>query len=383
MGFPFEDAKPEPVTGAAGATTSSEFNKVESYEQLSTALSVDARAEARFGLFGADASLSLDKSMQLNSYSIFLYALAKVELAFQQVTSLTYKPDVLELLKQPGGTAAFRQAYGDWFIRGIATGGQFLSIIEIHTKNQDEKEQLDTELSGSYGYAVSGDLDLEKKFESSTGSTFSRVVRRQVGGTPVTINAPDDVVPAVTSWVSELTSGTKAVPYQVGWVSYDTVPVPGVNWLDASIAEENLDILGQARKVYTSALSDVMYVLENRDEFLWDGPVDDKGTVLGQEAWLKELQTGQEKLLQNRDDTVKKAKDIAKDLSTPLTGWSLIPVGDLKLPPRKKSSEIATTPTEPPKPLEAIGTIVLDPALVATFDSVTGFSGSVRDHRQP
>src|SRR5688572_2907119 len=137
MGFPFQDAEAKPVSGASGATTSTEFNKVESAEALTESLSVDSRAEARFGLFGADASLSVDMSSSMNRYSIYLYALAKIDLAFQQVEDTVYKPEVLELLKQPGGSAAFRKAYGDRFIRGMASGGQLLSIIDIRTKTDE------------------------------------------------------------------------------------------------------------------------------------------------------------------------------------------------------------------------------------------------------
>lgn len=375
-GFPFQEAEAKPVSDGTGATIATEFNKVESFEQLTESLSVDARVESRFGLFDAESSLSFDKSLSLNSYSIFVYAVARVERAFEQVSNPTYKPEAIQLLKQPGGPAAFREAYGDWFIRGIATGGQLLSIIEIRTKDEQQRKKIDADLKGSYGYAVKGNLDMESKFEQIRQSSFMRVVLRQVGGTPVNIQNPPEVFPKMQEWVAELENeaSNKAVPYQVGWVSYKTVPVPGVQWVDLSMAEQNLDVLAEARKGYLGILADVQYVLANHDEFVWDGWV-------AEDEWVVKLDEWRDQLLDNLAKTQTRASAIAKDLTTTLEGLQLV-TPDIRLPRRQPGektveAEPATTetPTQPVGPIKVplkLKAGAYSPEFVKVFEGVTG-----------
>ena len=142
--------------------------------------------------------------------------------------------------------------------------------------------------------------ELESKLATHQADTFIRVVRYQVGGTPVTIEKPEDVIPQVQAWVKELeTNAGKAVPYQVGLVPYDTVPVAGVDWLDASMAEQNLDTLAVSRKTYQTNLNDVMYVLTNQDEFTWDGWKSDDGSITDPDSWVANLDEWSKKLKAN------------------------------------------------------------------------------------
>ena len=133
------------------------------------------------------------------------------------------------MMCKAGGPAAFRAAYGDWFVRGIATGGQLLSLIEIRTSDQAERRKVDAALSGSYGYSFSAETNLKSTFESAVGSSTTNIVQHQVGGSPRSIQKPEDVFGALEAFITELSAPEcqTAVPYQVGCVSYDTVPVPG------------------------------------------------------------------------------------------------------------------------------------------------------------
>lgn len=329
-GFPFEPAAPSPVPGAAGTTQSVQFNKVESYEQLSSVLSVDARAEARFGLFDADASFSFEKSMSINSYSIFVYAVANVQRGFEQVVEPHYRPEAGQLLTQGGGAAAFRAAYGDWFVRGMATGGQLLSLIEIRTRDQTQRQRIDTSLSGSYGYSFSGETDSSSSFNSAVGETTTNIVKHQVGGTPQTIQKPEDVFPALEAFVNELaaTNCTTAVPYQVGCVSYETVPLPGGPPLvDVQQAEEVLDVLARLRKDYLRVLADIQYVLTNQEEFDWqDKPKEVAALNEASHDFAGNLATVQ-----------RHASALARDVTASVDGLqALEDLPDYALPPRKQ-----------------------------------------------
>jgi len=317
-GFAFELSEPQAVPGAAGATQSLQFNKVESYEELSTALSVDARAEARFGLFDGSGSLSFDKSMSINSYSIFVYAVARVERAFQQVVAPVYQPAVAALLRQPGGAVAFRAAFGDWFVRGMATGGQLMSLIEIRTRDQGHRRDIDSKLKGSYGYAVSADTSVKSNFSETVKDATTNIVEHQVGGSPRRIARPEDVFDALMEFTNELAAPdcTTAVPYQVGCVAYETVPIPDAPPpVDVQQAEEVLDALAQLRKGQLRALADVQYVLTNQDEFVWG-----EGGDARREAWVAELNEVSRRFIANLAQVEKTASAVTRTLDASLVG---------------------------------------------------------------
>jgi hypothetical protein len=344
-GFPFEKAEPQSVQGAGGAIQSLEFNKVESYEHLATALSVDAKAEARFGLFGADASFAFDKTMSINSYSIFVYAVAKVERAFDQVEDPKYKPEAAELAKGAGG--AFREAYGDWFVRGIATGGELLSLIEIRTKDEAQRTDIDAALSGSYGISFSAEAETKQTFETATSGTTTHIVQHQVGGTPVSISNPADVFDKLRAFVEELSAEDceTAVPYQVGYVDYSTVPIPGApSWIDLEQAEYNLSLLAQLRTASLRALADVQYVLTNQTEFVWDAH--------NQDAWVKSLNEASRAFIQHIDTIQQTASGIAKDATKTIADLGkLQAIQACELPPRKPGERKTDTPVTPtPEP---------------------------------
>jgi hypothetical protein len=346
-------APPEAIAGAAGATQSIEFNKVESYERLATALSVDAKAEARYGLFSADASLSFEKSMSMNSYSIYVYAVANVERAFTQVPDPKYKPEAAALVKQGGGVAAFRKAYGDWFVRGMATGGQILSLIEIRTHDETHRQTMDAKLSGSYGVSFSAELDVKTSFSQAVGDSSTHIVNHQVGGTPRHIETVDVVFDEISAFVDELAAPDckTAVAYQVGCVSYETVPIPDAPpWVDIEQAEQTLDLLAQMRKGHLRVLADIQYVLTNQSEFEWEGGPKPKP------EWLKSLNDVNKVYVDNLTTIQRAASAIANDVTTSLDLKGLVDTPDLAMPPRNlgaaavKPEEVTSQPA--PKTLK-------------------------------
>lgn len=351
-GFAFAQAQPAAVDGAAGATQALEFNKVESYEQLATALSIDVKAQARFGLFGADASFSFDKSLSMNSYSIFVYAVASVERAFTQVLDPQYKPEAVALIKSAGGNAAFRKAYGDWFIRGMTTGGQFLSLVEIRTTSESQRQDIDAALSGSYGLNFSADAKVKSSFSQATQHSETHIVQRQVGGITRAISKPEDVFDQMIAWVTELSAPgcTTAVPFQSGCVSYDTVPIPDApNQIDIDQAEQSLDMLAQLRLRHVRAINDIDYVLTNQGEFVWEGPV-------AKDAWVKALNDTSAVFTRNLTTVQKAASAIAHDVTTQVDLDNLIAIPSIDMPKRQAGPAPEHPVADPPAGSEPTGT---------------------------
>ena len=104
---------------------------------------------AGIGLFSASASFDFSKKCKIQSSSLTVLVAAKETFAFQQMDS----PRLSELaarLVEAGKKAQFAEQFGEYFVRGISTGGRFVGVVRIDTKSQQSKTDVsDLALSGS------------------------------------------------------------------------------------------------------------------------------------------------------------------------------------------------------------------------------------------
>lgn len=308
-GFPFHDADVTAVEGGAGSRVSAEFNQVNSYVSLATSLGIDAAASARLGMFGADASFQFAESLSINSYSMYVYLRVTVNLAFKQTRRLQYVPEALALLKA-GRTADMRAAYGDWFVRGVSTGGQFMSIIEIKTKDEESRREISGSLQGSYGIAASIESHAKSTYQQAVIGHETHAIYDIVGGPSELPREPEDVFDAAQTWISAITAPQSqlAVPYRVGYVGLDTVPSEfSPTWIELEMAEEFLTDIASERLQTRRRRNDLQYILLNQNEFLWDGR---------QDLWTSSLEQSVAALESNLQLISKAASAQVRDVST-------------------------------------------------------------------
>ncbi len=350
-GFPFQDATAEGVQGAAGPITSLDFNKVESYSSLAHAFGIDAKVSARFGLFGADASFKLNESLSMNSYSLYVYAVATASLPFKQVRRPEYRSEALALLKA-GRTAEFRQAYGDWFVRGIRSGGRILSIIEIKTKDEETTRTIDADLKGSYGINFSADVAVQDKIKSTFGRASTHVTLDQAGASPRKIEHADQVFDQIMAWLQEMTApeSNVAVPFRMGLVDYKTVPTEAqATFVEIALAEEFLTELADLRLQCLRLKSDVDYILLHQDEFLWENR---------QDQWVGQLT----ELAQTLNSAMAKISQAASAQSRDATtrpDFTPEAIPPYQLPKRVEKSGTTQPSETPPPPVSATGLLQL------------------------
>lgn len=265
---------------AAGAITSIEFNRIESEEDLSKALQIDASASARFGLFSADARMTFASAQKIHTYSLFTYLYVNVQRNYREIVDAHMSPDAAVLRVKPD-QSSFRSAYGDAYVVGERSGGELFVVIEIKSRSQDDKSSLDASLSGSYGAMVSIDAKLKTQFERSVSNREMRLSIYQAGGTPVLSAGPDDkprltgdLLAVAANFLKELTDPdevkARAVPFEVLILPTETLPVADApSAMDIASAMELLDLLARNRKTTHSLLADVEYAVANSSQFNW------------------------------------------------------------------------------------------------------------------
>jgi hypothetical protein len=238
---------PGEITGptqAGGQTTSYNLSLINSFEELYSSIGISVEASGHYGLFSASGKFKYAKESKFNSQSTFLLARCVVENAFTQVEDAQIKPESSKLLEQ-GKIAPFQKRYGDGFVRGMQTGGEFFAIISITSSSREEQESISASLQAKYGglfASVQVDTSLDSKTKSKVAKSELRVSTYQRGGSGDDQSFTADIE-AVMARLKAFPNQVKntPVPYDVQVASYETLALPeGPNPIDIQAQKDAL-----------------------------------------------------------------------------------------------------------------------------------------------
>lgn len=275
------------AVGDTGMVARYDTNLVNSAEQMYDSVGVSVQAEGRYGLFSAEGKFSFMEESRFSSTSTFLVARADIQSAFLRATESVPVADAQALVRD-GKKELFRKRYGDMFIRGVKTGGEFIAIISVTASLKETEQKVAANLKASFDGIVAGgsvSTDVETKNRELREKSTVRVTIYQRGGTGdqiAYVGTVEDVQARLKTFASSVKESPKA--YSVQTASYDTLVFPDEpNWFEIRKAQEVLEDCLKQRLRLTTARNDVEAVIVNPDFFL-DPP---NNTVLS--AWSTEL----------------------------------------------------------------------------------------------
>jgi hypothetical protein len=262
-----------PVLGGGGSGSFT-FRRIDSNEALATELGISADVSGGIGLFSASASLDFTNKCQVQASSLVVLISAEERFAFQQMDSPALSPAAAKLVED-GRTDLFAERFGDYFIRGVGTGGRFFGAIRIETKSSSSKTQVDAALSGNYGMTISAEarLHISKVLTTSNARvdafiTFEggRVSTHPRTGDPLQV--VQDLYTAMDEWSATVRDQPKA--YRFTLAPY--VIALGPNPPNAAELEHQRDVLIRCAKLRTATMDKLNLVdyIQNplhRDEF--------------------------------------------------------------------------------------------------------------------
>lgn len=265
---------PTPPTLAAGQTVRYTLNIINSFEDLYSSLGIAVDASGRFGLFSASAKFSFANESKFNSQSTFVLARCVVENAFTQVEGAHLAPDSdgYNLLKQ-GKQDLFQERYGDGFVRGLQTGGEYFAIISVTSTTREEQESIAASLSAKYGglfASVSVDANLDSQTKSKMSQSQIQVSTYQRGGlgdeTSITADV-EGVMARLKAFPAQVKNNP--VPYSAQLARYLTIPLPdGPNPIDIENQREALQAYAGTRLQIQSLINDINFVQTHPDLFV-------------------------------------------------------------------------------------------------------------------
>lgn len=207
MGCIGEVTPPLIGTGGSGSFT---FRRVDSNEDLETELDIGADVSAGVGLFSGSASFDFSKRCKIQSSSLTVMVSAKETFAFQQMDS----PELTR-----GASAAdplrFATQFGEYFVRGISSGGRFIGVVRIDTKSRQSKTSVDAALSGSYGLTMSAEARLHLSETLKQSNARVEAFYTFDGGevqTRLTSNDPVELVNQLYKAMDEWTASVRDSP---------------------------------------------------------------------------------------------------------------------------------------------------------------------------
>jgi len=256
---------PSPIPGAGGSIADFQMHQIETVDDLMDSLGISASASGGCGLFSASARLDFAKNCHVHSSSVFVFVAVTVTLAFQSIKQPGIS-DTAGALLSNGQTDRFQAQFGDMFVRGIQTGGQFVGLIEVITRDETDKQSVSVGLQGSYtAFKVSGEFD---QTFTQTVTSHQTTVRCHIEGgqdSPIPVQI-DEMMDAATKFPGTVPGN--AIPYTALLDSYSILPIPDPpNFIDLQQQKDVLTRCATLRNQDLMLLNEIGYIASHPAEF--------------------------------------------------------------------------------------------------------------------
>jgi hypothetical protein len=225
----------------------------------------------KYGLTGSGSGkTSFFQSFKQNSFSVYVFAQVLVTNAqdLLDLTSTRLTEEAAALYRER--PEAFVQQFGDSFVYGLITGGEFLGILEIETSSAEELRQVKASIGGKatfglFSGSASGAFSqsLEKIVSSYSMKAF---IMRQGGTGSLASVSPDALVSQALSF-PDAVIGRNGFPYKVLTIPYNHIPHPESTPIDTANQLSVLERLGSLRLRIIRLQSDIDYALSHSDQF--------------------------------------------------------------------------------------------------------------------
>jgi len=202
---------------------------VNSHEELMNSMGMSFEAQGRYGFMAASAKAQFSESSSYNSTSTFLVARCIVQNSLKRGKNFSVTPGAQALLNALRFDE-FKRAFGDSFVRGLQTGGEFYCVIRITSVSSTKQSELSVSLHAEYnGLAASGEF--KGKFQQANMSTSTKseftATMYQKAGTGAQISPTVEIAEAITRFKTfpEIVLANP-VAYETEVATYDTLPLP-------------------------------------------------------------------------------------------------------------------------------------------------------------
>lgn len=252
------------IVGAGGQVVAFSIEQLSNTTSLSKQLNVSANASLKYASTGSGSmSAQFVNNVKQNSFSIYIVVRTVVTNAERilDLSRIQLQDRAAKLwVNNPN---AFIEQYGDAFVYGIVTGGEFFGVLEIQTESADDYREVKASLSGKGQYGVFSGKASASFSETLSNITTSYQMRATVlrqGGTGAlmqTITA-DELRDSALAFPGEV-SGESGYAYGALLVPYNHIEHPDADALSVQQRADALDRLGRLREQFVRVHNDLEF----------------------------------------------------------------------------------------------------------------------------
>jgi hypothetical protein len=265
---------PAEVPGTGGQTIQFRLEKVDRIEDLHEATGLSLNGSAAYTVFGGSDKFDFVTSSNFHSYSLFLLVRITVVNTSKHLLNETLKNPGPDLLRQGTDEAnnRFRAEFGDLYIKGIETGGEYFAIVEIETKSDDEKKDISNKLEAGGFFGVGGAdfaMTFSENFSQATTNESLKIVSYEIGGAGAGAKQEvivGDLIAKAQNFPEQVLA--KPASFRVELQDYDSLDIPKPpNQVDLQKAKDVLQRYESQRTTLLRILNDITYIVNNADQF--------------------------------------------------------------------------------------------------------------------
>ncbi|OUB50101.1 PASTA domain-containing protein [Bacillus thuringiensis] len=253
-----------------GMQVHSEITIVNSHEELMDKLGMSFEAQGRYSAFSSSFKAEFSESSSYNTTSTFLIARCIVTNSFIRGRNFRVKPEAEALLKS-NRFNEFHTAFGDSFVRGLQTGGEYYCIIRITSIDIKTQSKLAATLKAEFSGLVAGG-SFKSEYSKVNMSSFTKseytATMYQRGGKGEQITPVVEINEALNRYKHfPIFALQNPVGYETEIASYNTIPLP----LPTHEEQENFNLaLRDAREkklYYIQKKNDLEFASRNQEFF--------------------------------------------------------------------------------------------------------------------
>ncbi|MEV6521759.1 PASTA domain-containing protein [Longispora sp. NPDC051575] len=258
------------VAQAGGQQVSSDCVIVQDVETLHKSLGVSVDAGGSYMGFSASAKVDYVSGCDFSSFSTYALVRVSVQNAFLSLDEPVLSPDAHQLVVN-GDPERFRHRFGDTFISGIRTGGEYFAIYQLTSTSQSERETLAVQVHAAFnGGLTSAELNtaINTATERSQSHLAVQVHVFRQGTVSHADLGIDDIMRTAKTFPVDV-SGERAFPYAVLLQDYSRLRQPNdqFNYLDIQNQQETLADLAKRRFEFLQLRDDYSYILKHLADF--------------------------------------------------------------------------------------------------------------------
>jgi hypothetical protein len=179
-------------------------------------------------------------------------------------------PDATDLLAA-GQMDRFRERFGNRYISGLKTGGEYYAVYRVQSFDEAERTSVAAQISASFhnpALLASLDAAIESSKSTSRNELDVNVFVYSAGGISETETALAQMIEKAHTFPT-LVSGGQATPYQVLLDEYGGLQLPGdnLNFVDQEQQTECLLFNSRLLGEFTTLVNDIDFIRQHLDRF--------------------------------------------------------------------------------------------------------------------